>query len=162
MTTSPGVPAPSGGPPKEYRITAHARAGGPAAAEAGTTSIDLDTTWGGTPTGLPGPAEMLATAFAACLLKNLARSGGLLGFSYEEAHVEVIARRQDRPPKFTEISYRLQVVTDEPERRVALAHRNLRSYGTVYNTLAAVCEVHGEMVPVPTRQPFEPERGAVS
>ena len=31
MTTSPGVSAPSGGPPKEYRITAHARAGGLAA-----------------------------------------------------------------------------------------------------------------------------------
>lgn len=138
-----------------YRVTAHARAGGLAAAEAGTVSIDLDTTWGGTPTGLPGPAEMLATAFAACLLKNLARSGDLLGFSYEEAQVEVTARRQDRPPKFTEISYRLRVVTDEPDRRVELAHRNLRSYGTVYNTLAAVCDVRGEMVAVPPAQDFQ-------
>lgn len=141
----------------EYRITAHARGGGPAYAEAGTTSIALDTTWGGAPTGLPGPAEILATAFAACLLKNLARSGDLLGFSYEEAQVEVTARRQDTPPQFTEISYRLQVVTDEPERRVELAHRNLRNYGTVYNTLAAVCDVHGEMVPVPPAHPSTPK-----
>ena len=150
MTASPGVPAPSGGPPKEYRITAHALVGGSAVAVAGTTSIDLDTTWGGTPTGLPGPADMLATAFAACLLKNLARSGALLAFSYEEAHVEVIARHQDSPPKFTEISYRLQVVTDETGAPCRALNRNPRSYGTVYNTLAGVCEVHGEMVPVPT------------
>jgi hypothetical protein len=42
--------------------------------------------------------------------------------------VEVTARRQDSPPKFTEIRYRLQVTTDEPDRRVELAHRNLRNY----------------------------------
>lgn len=46
------------------------------------------------------------------------------------------------------MNYRLQVVTKEPRRRVELAHRNLRKYGTVYNTLAAVCEVNGEMVAV--------------
>jgi uncharacterized OsmC-like protein len=135
--------------PTEYRITAHARAGGPAVAEAATASIDLDTTWGGPSSGLPGPAEMLATAFAACLLKNLARAGDLLGFSYEDAQVEVTARRQDSPPKFTEIRYRLQITTDEPDRRVELAHRNLRSYGTVYNTLAEVCDVQGELVAAP-------------
>ncbi len=103
MTSRPDVPPRPGRPPTEYRITAHARAGGVGAAETGITSIDLDTTWGSGQTGLPGPAEILATAFAACLLKNLARSGVMLGFGYEEAHVEVIARRQDSPPKFTEI-----------------------------------------------------------
>lgn len=29
-----------------------------------------------------------------------------------------------------------------------LLHRNLRQYGTVYNTLAAVCDVHGRVVAV--------------
>jgi hypothetical protein len=52
------------------------------------------------------------------------------------------------------------VVTDEPERRVELAHRNLRNYGTVYNTLAAVCDVHGEMVAVPPGHSFQqPKEG---
>jgi uncharacterized OsmC-like protein len=147
-------------PPTEYRITARARAGDPATAEAATSTIDLDTTWGGAPTGLPGPAELLATAFAACLLKNLARARDLLGFDYEQAEVEVTARRQDSPPKFTEITYRLQVVTEEPPRRIELAHKNLRKYGTVYNTLAAVCDVHGEMLPVsPGSAVSAPERG---
>jgi len=32
----------------------------------------------------------------------------------------------------------MRLVTDEDERRVDLLHRNLRQFGTVYNTLAAV------------------------
>ena len=147
MTTVDAVATGRPQPPTEYRITARARVGDPATAEAASSTIDLDTAWGSAPTGLPGPAELLATAFAACLLKNLARTHDLLGFNYDQAEVEVTARRQDNPPKFTEITYRLQVVTDEPPRRIELAHKNLRKFGTVYNTLAAVCDVHGEMLP---------------
>jgi uncharacterized OsmC-like protein len=147
MTAAETAPARSAKPPTDYTITARALAEGPATAEAATSTIDLDTTWGSAPTGLPGPAELLATAFAACLLKNLARTHDLLGFNYHQADVEVTARRQDSPPRFTEITYRLQVVTDEPPRRIELAHKNLRKYGTVYNTLAAICDVHGEMLP---------------
>jgi len=57
----------------------------------------------------------------------------------------VVARRQDSPPKFIEITYSLRVTTDELPRRVELTHANLRKFGTVYNTLAAVCKVHGTM-----------------
>lgn len=136
----------SASPPTDYRIRARARSDGAGVAEAGTTTIALDTAWGQKPSGMPGPAELLATAFAACLLKNLARSSDLLGFQYDDAEVEVIARRQDAPPKFTEIDYTVTLTTDESPRRVDLAHRNLRKYGTVYNTLAAICDVHGEIV----------------
>lgn len=118
-------------------------------AQAGTSAIDLDTQWGVAPSGLPGPADLLATAFAACLLKNLARARDLLGFQYYDADVEVTARRQDNPPKFVEITYTVVVTTDEPERRVQLAHKNLAKYGTVFNTLAAVCDVHGVMTAAP-------------
>jgi len=68
--------------------------------------------------------------------------------------VEVVARRQDSPPKFTEIRYTLHVATDEPERRVQLAHRNLRNYGAVYNTLAAVCDVHEALYHIPAAGGF--------
>lgn len=137
-------------PPTEYFITAHADAGAPGVARAGSASIELDTTWGGTPTGQPGPADLLATAFAACLLKNLARTRDLLGFQYDDAQVEVTAHRQDAPPRFTEIRYTLRVTTDETRRRVDLVHMNLRKYGTVYNTLAEVCDVNGEILSSPT------------
>lgn len=146
MSDSRGAPAVAGGTaPTEYHVRARAQAGGAASVDAGGLTVGLDASWGQDASGLPGPAQLLASAFAACLLKNLARAGDLLGFQYDDAEVEVVARRQDAPPKFVEIRYTLRVTTDEPERRVALAHRNLRRYGTVYNTLAAACEVHGTM-----------------
>ena len=132
--------------PTEYRITAAAGPHGASTVNAGGVPFAIDTRWGTESLGEPGPAELLAAAFAACLLKNLARCRDLLGFRYAEAHVEVIARRQDRPPRFVDISYTVRVATDETERRVELAHQNLRKFGTVYNTLAAVCDVHGSMV----------------
>lgn len=49
----------------------------------------------------------------------------------------------DAPPRFIAIEYTLHLVTPEPAHRVELLHRNLQKFGTVYNTLAAVCEVSG-------------------
>jgi len=137
--------------PTIYTVTAASIAGaGPAQVHTGQETIDLDASWGKAPSGLPGPAHLLAAALAACLLKNLARAEDLLSFSYQRAEVQVTARRQDVPPKFTEFTYQLRLVTDEPQRRLDLLQRNLAGYGTVYNTLAATCEVHGSVVAVPS------------
>ncbi|MFK5635671.1 MULTISPECIES: OsmC family protein [unclassified Ornithinimicrobium] len=136
---------PDGSAPQAYRITAEAVHEGAAVLHAAGTDIPLAAAWGGPPTEDPGPADLLAGAFAACLLKNLARAAALTGFSYTSAHVQVDARRQDRPPTFVAIDYVLTVGTDEPERRLELVHRNLAKFGTVYNTLAAVCEIDGRI-----------------
>ena len=146
-----GTPDPqvSGQPPVTWTVRARAGAHGGAHAEAGTQTIMFDASWGAGPSGLAGPGELLAAAFAACLLKNLNRAGQFLSFRYERAEVDVIARRQDSPPKFTEITYELRLVTSEPQRRIDLLHRNLRRYGTVYNTLAVACDVHGRVIAVP-------------
>ena len=92
---------------------------------------------------------MLASALAACLLKNVERSSQLMPFRYEGVDVVVTAHRQDNPPLFTSFAYEVYVITDEPTRRVELLHENLRRYGTVFNTLASVCEVAGTIVAVP-------------
>lgn len=114
---------------------------------AGNQTIPVDAAWAATrSSGEPGPAELLAAAFAACLMKNRERSAALLSFRYERAGVDVRARRRDVPPRFVQLEYELHLVTDETQRRVDLVHRNLRQYGTVYNTLAAVCEVNGRIV----------------
>lgn len=106
--------------------------------------LALETRWQpDAPSTHPGPAELLAGAFAACLLKNVARSSAMLPFAYESARVEVTMHRQDAPPRFTAIEYALYLVTTEPTHRVELLHRNLQKFGTVYNTLAAVCAVSG-------------------
>jgi len=139
-------------PPTSYTVRARTLGHGRAEADAGDQTIAFDASWAALPSGLPGPAELLASAFAACLLKNLERAGHLLGFRYESAEVDVVARRQDAPPKFVEITYELRIATDEAQRRVDLVHLNLRKFGTVFNTLAAACDVRGRVVasgPVP-------------
>ena len=89
---------------------------------------------------LPGPADLLTSAFAACMIKNVERMGGLLPFQFQCASVDVHAKRQDNPPKITRITY---VLTVEPDHRVDLLHRNIQRHSTIYNTLAAACEVTG-------------------
>jgi uncharacterized OsmC-like protein len=97
---------------------------------------------------LPGPAELLCGAFAACVLKNVERFSEMLPFAQQGASVRVTAERQQAPPRFTAIRYELRVLTDEPPQRVELLQRNLAKYGTVYNTLAASCEVTGTVAAV--------------
>ena len=149
------------GPPTSYHVRADGVAGGRATIEAGNQRIPVDATWGsGEPSGLPGPAELLSGAFAACLLKNLERAGALLAFRYQRVEIDVHARRQDAPPRFVEVDYEVRIVTDEGQRRLDLLHRNLRRFGTVYNTLAAVCDVHGRVVAVPPVSDPEHEPGS--
>ncbi len=131
--------------PREYRVHGRAIHGGEAEVQVAGVRVPLDAAWGAPAGDLPGPAHLLGTAFAACMLKNLARAGALLDFAYTDAEVDVALHRQDAPPKFTEITYELRITTDEPPRRVELVHTNLRKFGTVYNTLAAVCDVHGKV-----------------
>jgi len=93
-----------------------------------------------------GPAELLASAFAACLLKNVERFSTLMPFRYSGASVSVTAEREGSPPRFSSIRYVLRLATDEEPERVKLLHRNLIGHGTVYKTLAATCDVQGEIV----------------
>lgn len=137
-------------PPTTYHVHGAVSAGGRATLTAADRAIPVDASWAADePSGDPGPAELLAGALAACMMKNLERSSALLGFRYQRAEVDVRARRQDVPPRFVELEYEIRLVTDEAERRVDLVHRNLQQFGTVYNTLAAVCDVHGRIVVVP-------------
>jgi uncharacterized OsmC-like protein len=113
-----------------------------------TETIALDTS-AGQSASLPGPADLLVAAFAACVLKNVERMSGLQPFPYEGAEIEVTAEREDRPPRIGSIRYRLVVITEEPQRRVDLLHHNIARQGTIYNTLAQSCDVRGEIVAVP-------------
>lgn len=135
--------------PTTYVVRGSSQRGGTAEIDAGDVAIDVDTAWAAAePSGHPGPADLLAAALAACLLKNVERAGAMMPFRYERAEVTVHARRQDVPPRFVEFVYELRVTTDEDDRRVELLHRNLSQFGTVYNTLAAVCDVHGTLIAV--------------
>ena len=131
--------------PLAYSVTARADATG-GMLHAADDDLALETRWQpDAPSTHPGPAELLAGAFAACLLKNVARSSAMLPFAYDSVTVSVTMHRQDAPSRFTAIEYALHLVTAEPAHRVELLHRNLQKFGTVYNTLAAVCDVTGDV-----------------
>ena len=140
-------------PARTYQVRAATVGNGVSVAYAKDEAIRFDSSPEQGPS-LPGPADLLTAAFAACILKNVERMSSILPFRYQDAHVDVTAQRQDRPPKMTKISYILTVSTDEPARRVELLHRNIREFGTIFNTLAEVCEVHGEIVAVPPPIPI--------
>jgi uncharacterized OsmC-like protein len=144
-----------------YRVSAWVAAPGVAIGSAKDREIEFDV---GRQSGdeLPGPAELLALSLGACILKNVERFSHLLSFRYEGAEVTVEAERQDNPPRFTELTYELRIRTEESPHRVELLHRNLRRFGTVYNTLAASCDVDGTIVAGPDEEvAFERDAPAV-
>lgn len=131
-----------------YEVNARNVAAGVSEATCKQTRIEFDS--GPTPSpALAGPAELLAAAFAACVLKNVTRFSEILPFRYEDASIEVVAERESAPPRIARINYVLRLTTDEPEHRVEQLQKNIEKFGTIYNTLAAVCEVTGEIVAQP-------------
>ena len=91
------------------------------------------------------PAELLLAAVAACILKNMERVAPIIHFDYRAVTVRVHGVRQDAPPKMARISYEIVVESDEPPRKLALMHDNIRKFGTIYNTLAAATELNGSL-----------------
>jgi len=100
---------------------------------------------------LPGPADLLAAALAACILKNVERFSGMLPFDYAGASVRVELTREESPARITRARYVLTLETDEPSNRVDLLHRNILQFGTITNTLAASCDMFGEIRTAPAR-----------
>ncbi len=131
--------------PTSYEIEARVVRPGVSAATCKQALIEFDTSAGQSET-LPGPADLLTMAFAACVLKNVDRFSKMLPFRYQEASIKVVAERQEAPPKMIRVTYSLRLVTDEPKQRVDLLHLNIRKHGTIYNTLAATCDVSGKVL----------------
>jgi uncharacterized OsmC-like protein len=129
---------------QSYEATGTVRSGGEGRLMAHGLATAFDGT-AGRLDDLPGPADVLCAALSACLLKNVERFSHLLSFHYESATVQVTAEREERPPRIVRIHYSLRVLTNETPERVALLHRNIRAHGTITNTLAAACELQGEI-----------------
>ena len=140
-----GEPA---GAATSYAVEAESAHGGAATIATRATTIAFD---GSASTGelLPGPADLLAAALAACILKNVERFSTILPFHYQRAHVHVEIERQEPPPRIARAHYSLRIITDEPEHRLELLHRNILRFGTITNTLAAACELEGTILAEP-------------
>ena len=91
------------------------------------------------------PAELLPAAVAACILKNMERVAPMIHFDHRGITVRVHGVRQDSPPKMLRIDYIIEVDTDENDRKLELMHENIRTYGTVYSTVAPGTELTGTL-----------------
>lgn len=105
-------------------------------------SITLDTDMAGRQDAF-NPAELLLASLAACILKGTERVVPMLQFDLRGLTVSLQGVRQDSPPRMISISYEITVDTDEPDARLDLLHKNLRKYGTIYNTLAGATDLSG-------------------
>lgn len=105
-------------------------------------SITLDTDMAGRVDAF-NPAEMLLASLAACILKGTERVVPMLEFDLRGIEVSLRGVRQDSPPKMISIGYEIVVDTDETDARLALLHKNLQKYGTIYNTLAGAVDLSG-------------------
>ena len=131
-----------------YRVEGENAPGGEATIASRASTIAFDGS-AGTGESLPGPADLLAAALAACILKNVERFSGLLPFRYRHARVQVALERQEPPPRIVRARYTLRIVTDEPQHRLELLHHNILRFGTITNTLAGACELEGTILAEP-------------
>jgi uncharacterized OsmC-like protein len=130
-----------------YEVTGENVPGGAGRITSRTSVIAFDGS-AATGTVLPGPADLLAAALAACILKNVERFSGMLPFRYRWASVDVAVEREEPPPRIVRARYTLRIETDEPDHQVDLLHRNILKFGTITNTLAAACDLHGEIIAI--------------
>lgn len=89
------------------------------------------------------PAELLLAALAACIIKNIERVMPIINFELNNVQLSITGYRQDKPPKMQRIEYKLIIDTLENDKKLTLLHRNIKQFGTVYNTLALGCELTG-------------------
>ncbi len=126
----------------EYRVGARRIDAHGSVATAKSAEIALDTDLSGRQDAL-NPAELLLAAVAACMLKGIERVMPMIRFDLRGVEIALHGKRQDNPPKMTEIDYEIVVDTDESDQRLELLHKNIRKYGTISNTIAAAAKLEG-------------------
>lgn len=104
--------------------------------------INLDTNIAGNPDAF-NPAELLLAALSACMIKGIERVVPMLKFEYSGVEIKLHGVRQDVPPKMEAITYEIIVDTNEDEHRLELLHKNIKQYGTVFNTVAPGTDLTG-------------------
>ena len=89
------------------------------------------------------PVELLLSALAACMVKGAERELPTLKIQLDGMSLNLVADRQDTPPKLTAIRYEITVATAESDARLDLLHRNILKYGTISNTLTGAVALTG-------------------
>ncbi|WP_193337293.1 OsmC family protein [Devosia beringensis] len=130
---------------RSYTLSAHRDDAQGSVAGVREALVVLDTSLAGRADAL-NPVELLLASLAACMIKGMERSAPLLKFEFSGVTVNMVAERQEAPPRISAITYVLTVVTSESDHRLELLHTNVRKYGTISNTLAQSVALLGTVV----------------
>ncbi len=97
-------------------------------------TFKIDTNTDGNNAG-PNPTEYLLSAIGGCLTINWGRLIKKMRLNVEEMSIEVRGWRNLKEPQLQEITYRVRIVTDEPEKKILRVKELAEKYGTVFNTV---------------------------
>ena len=128
----------------KYQVHADSIAKDNASIQIKQSSIDFGIT-SQSADSLPNPAELFLGSLSACMLKNLERFSILMKFNYTKASIHIEAKRNEKPPSMEAIKYDLKIYSQEKHINVPLLLKNIENYGTIYNTIKAVCEIEGSI-----------------
>lgn len=126
----------------EYKVTANRIDAHGSEAQTKEAEIILDTDLNGRIDAF-NPAELFLASVAACMLKGIERVTPILEFNLRGVTIRLKGIRQDAPPKMISIAYELIVDTDETDHRLNLLHKNVRKFGTIFNTVSEATELTG-------------------
>lgn len=108
------------------------------------TELVIDTSMAGRPDAL-NPVELLLSALAACMIKGIERVAPTLGIEYDSVDVSLTAHRPVDEARIEDITYRVVVDTNADDNKLALLHKNLMKFGTIFNTVKAGTELTGTL-----------------
>lgn len=99
-------------------------------------SFRIDTNTDGHNAG-PNPTEYLLAAIGGCLTVNWGRLIKKMRLKVEGIEITVSGWRDRKEPQLKEITYKIRIVTDEPEKKILRVKELAEKYGTVFNTVGA-------------------------
>ncbi|USS39866.1 OsmC family protein [Thermococcus aggregans] len=106
-------------------------------------SFRIDTSTDGRNAG-PNPTEYLLAAIGGCLVVNWGRLIKKMRLNVEDMQITVSGWRDREEPRLKEITYKVRIVTDEPEKKILRIKELAEKYGTVFNTVGPE-KIRGEV-----------------
>lgn len=130
-----------------FNLRAEHPSSGPTLVTSKQAILAIDTGLTGSQTEL-NPIELLMASQAACFIKGIERIAPTLNFSFSKVEVFLKAQRPETEARISDLSYRIEIETEESDARLELLHKNLKRQGTIYNTISASANLHGEIIRV--------------
>jgi len=129
----------------EYNVSAHRVDANGSVAQTKEAEVILDTCLSGRPDAF-NPAELFLASIAACMIKGIERVSPILKFELDGVKIKLHAKRQDAPPMIVSVDYEIVVDTKESDVRLELLHKNVKKYGTIFNTVSKAVPLEGRMI----------------